>query len=132
MCLAEYPQFKADFDILHRYGYVKVVSDTTLEWTKTQTSLAEYFKWIGAPHPVTGGFWGPVSKCFGVDQRALSRAASPNGNPLAGLLEGLPQDQKDSGRTPGQDTGHAKGTATFQESEKACSGGRKRRTGKNT
>jgi hypothetical protein len=42
MCLVEYPQFKADFDILYKYGYVKVISDTTLEWTKTQTSLAEY------------------------------------------------------------------------------------------
>jgi hypothetical protein len=31
---------------------------------------------------VTDGFWGPVSKCFGVDRRALSRAAGPNGNPL--------------------------------------------------
>jgi hypothetical protein len=30
---------------------------------------------------VTKGFWGPVSKCFG-DRRALSKAASPNGNPL--------------------------------------------------
>jgi hypothetical protein len=29
---------------------------------------------------VTGGFWGPVSKCFGISQRALSRAASTNGN----------------------------------------------------
>jgi hypothetical protein len=58
MCLAEYPQFKADFDILYKYGYVKITSNTTLKWTKTQVSLAEYFKWIGAPHPVTGGFWG--------------------------------------------------------------------------
>jgi hypothetical protein len=38
MCLAEYPQFKVDFDILYKYGYVKVISDMTLEWTKTQTS----------------------------------------------------------------------------------------------
>jgi hypothetical protein len=82
MCLAEYPQFRADFDILYKYGYVKIISDMALEWTKTQTSLAEYFKWVGAPHPVTNGFWGPVSKCFGVDRRALSKAASPNGNPL--------------------------------------------------
>jgi hypothetical protein len=82
MCLAEYPQFRADFDILYKYGYVKIISDMALEWTKTQTSLAEYFKWIGAPHPVTNGCWGPVSKCFGVDRRALSKAASPNGNPL--------------------------------------------------
>jgi hypothetical protein len=82
MCLAEYPQFKADFDILHKYGYVKITNDTTLEWAKTQVSLAEYFKWIGAPHPVTSGFWGPVSKCFGIGQRALSKAASNNANPL--------------------------------------------------
>jgi hypothetical protein len=82
MCLVEFPQFKADFDILHKYGYMKVINDQALEWTKSQTSLAEYFKWIGAPHPVTGGFWGPVSKCFSVSQRALSRGASTNGNPI--------------------------------------------------
>lgn len=82
MCLAEFPQFKADFDILYEHGYIKVTGDTSLEWTKTRTSLAEYFKWIGAPHPVTGGFRGPVSKCFGVPQRALSKGASTNGNPI--------------------------------------------------
>jgi hypothetical protein len=81
MCLVEFPQFKADFDILYKYGYVKVISDTTLKWTKSRTSLAEYFKWIDAPHPVTGGFWGPVAKCFSVNQRSLSKWASTNGNP---------------------------------------------------
>jgi hypothetical protein len=82
MCLAEYPQFKADFDILTEMGMVKVTSRETCEWTGSQTSLAEYFKWIGAPHSVTGGYWGPVSKCFGVGKRALSKDASSNGNPL--------------------------------------------------
>jgi hypothetical protein len=43
MCLAEYPQFRADFDILYKYVYVKTISDMALEWTKTQTGLAEYF-----------------------------------------------------------------------------------------
>jgi hypothetical protein len=81
MCLAEFPQFKADFDVLYEHGYIKVTSDTSLEWTKARTSLAEYFKWIGAPHSVTGGFWGPVSQCFGIPQRALSKGASTNGNP---------------------------------------------------
>jgi hypothetical protein len=69
MCLVEFPQFKADFDILYQYGYVKVINDQTLEWTKSRTSLDEYFKWIGVHYPVTGGFWGPIAKCFGVGQQ---------------------------------------------------------------
>jgi hypothetical protein len=82
MCLAEFPQFKADFEALVDHGIVNVTGRETCEWTGSQTSLAEYFKWIGAPHSVTGGFWGPVSKCFGIGKRALSKGASGNGNPL--------------------------------------------------
>ena len=82
-CFVEYPQFKDDFDILIAEGYVKVTSPETCEWTKSKTSLAEYFKWAGYDAEwVTGGFWAPISKCFGIDRRSLSKAASNNANPL--------------------------------------------------
>jgi hypothetical protein len=79
----EYPQFKEDLEVLIAEGYVKVTSPETCKWTKSKTSLAEYFKWTGYDAVgVIGGFWAPISKCFGVDQRSLSRGASHNANPF--------------------------------------------------
>ena len=82
-CLKTFPQFGEDLEVLVAEGYVKIIGTETCKWTKTKTSLAEYFKWAGYDAEwVTGGFWAPISKCFGIDRRSLSRLASGNANPL--------------------------------------------------
>jgi hypothetical protein len=82
-CFVEFPQFKENLGVLVAEGYVKITSPETCTWTKSKTSLAEYFKWTGYDaEGVIGGFWAPISKCFGIDQRSLSRGASHNANPL--------------------------------------------------
>jgi hypothetical protein len=82
-CFVEFPQFKEDLEVLVAEGYIKITSPETCKWTKSKTSLAEYFKWTGYDaEGVIGGFWAPISKCFGIDQRSLSRGASNNANPL--------------------------------------------------
>jgi hypothetical protein len=82
-CFVEYPQFKEDLGVLVAEGYVKITGPETCTWTKSKTSLAEYFKWTGYDaEGVIGGFWSPISKCFGIDRRSLSRGASHNANPL--------------------------------------------------
>ncbi|MDR1905000.1 MAG: hypothetical protein LBQ88_22305 [Treponema sp.] len=82
-CFVEFPQFREDLAVLIAEGYVKITGPETCEWTKSKTSLAEYFKWTGYDAEwVIGGFWASISKCFGIDRRALSRGASNNANPL--------------------------------------------------
>jgi hypothetical protein len=82
-CFMEYPQFKEDLEVLVAEGYVKVTGPETCKWTKSKTSLADYFKWTGYDaEGVIGGFWAPISKCFGENQRSLSRLASNNANPI--------------------------------------------------
>jgi hypothetical protein len=121
ICLAEFPQFKADLDVLYEHGYIKVTGDTSLEWTKTWTSLTGYFKWIGAPHSAAGGFWNPVSKCFGIPKRALSKGASTDGNPTKPRYSrDFKKNQKDFGRAPGADVELPKKLMAFQESKKTC------------
>jgi hypothetical protein len=82
-CFMDFPQFRDDLDVLVAEGYVKITSPETCEWTKSKTSLAEYFKWAGYDAEwIIGGFWSPISKCFGINRRTLSRLASNNANPL--------------------------------------------------
>jgi hypothetical protein len=82
-CFKDFPQFSDDFEVLVAEGYVKVTGPETCEWTKSKTSLAEYFKWAGYDAEwVTGGFWAPIARTFGETQRSLSRNASNNANPL--------------------------------------------------
>jgi hypothetical protein len=82
-CFNDFPQFREDLDVLIDEGYVKITGPETCKWTKTKTSLAEYFKWAGYDAEwVIGGFWAPISKCFGINRRSLSRLASNNANPL--------------------------------------------------
>ena len=82
-CLKTFPQFGEDLGVLIAEGYVKITSPETCKWTKSKTSLAEYFKWAGYDAEwVTGGFWAPIARCFGEDRRSLSRLASSNANPL--------------------------------------------------
>jgi hypothetical protein len=82
-CFVDFPQFRDDFEVLVAEGYVTITSPETCEWTKSKTSLAEYFKWTGYDAEwVVGGFWSHISKCFGIDRRTLSKMASNNANPL--------------------------------------------------
>ncbi|MDR2553655.1 MAG: hypothetical protein LBD31_10900, partial [Treponema sp.] len=82
-CFMTFPQFHEDLPVLLAEGYVKITSPETCVWTKSKTSLAQYFKWSCYDADcVIGGFWAPVSKAFGEPQRRLSRNASPNANPL--------------------------------------------------
>jgi hypothetical protein len=82
-CFKEYPQFREDLEVLVAEGYVKVTGPETCKWTKSKTSLADYFKWTGYDaEGVIGGFWAPIARCFGENQRSLSKLASNNANPL--------------------------------------------------
>ena len=87
-----FPQFYSDIPILIDKGIIKPVdADSPLDryhWTKSKTSLAEYFKWIGKKETnVRGGFWYPVEKIFWIKEKpikrgTLSRLASHNANSL--------------------------------------------------
>jgi hypothetical protein len=82
-CFMTYPQFKTDFEALVAEGYVRITGPETCKWTKSKTSLAEYFKWIGYDaEGVIGGFWAPIARCFGEERRSLSRLGGNNANPL--------------------------------------------------
>ena len=82
-CFLDFPQFDTDFNILESKGVIKHTSFDRYEWTKSETSLAEYFKWIGSETGrIEGGFWSQVEKVFKIDRRKLSRLASKNANPF--------------------------------------------------
>jgi hypothetical protein len=87
-CFIYFRQFHFDFEILISSGVIKRVSYDHYDWTKSITSLAEYFKWIGNTiSNVEGGFWAPIAKTLTVKgkpvtQRQLSRLAGGNANLL--------------------------------------------------
>jgi hypothetical protein len=79
---AETPQNPGTKGFL-RHELAIYTSRKTCKWTKSKTSLAVYFKWTGYDaEGVIGGFWTTIAKCFGENQRSLSRLASNNANPL--------------------------------------------------
>jgi hypothetical protein len=62
-------------------GFMRRVSPERCEWLKSKTSLAEYFRWVGCKAGrITGGFWSPVSRAFGMDKGQLQKLAGRNGN----------------------------------------------------
>jgi len=87
-----FPRFYGDIPILIDNEIIKPVDASSpldlYHWTKSKTSLAEYFKWIGRNETnVRGGFWRPVEKMFlikgkPIKKGTLSRLASNNANPL--------------------------------------------------
>jgi hypothetical protein len=86
-CFIEFPLFKDDYPCLEANGFVRQVSASPsepvgrCEWLKSKTSLAEYFKWVGCKAGrVTGGFWCPISRAFGMDKGQLQKLAGSNGN----------------------------------------------------
>ena len=80
-CFIEFPLFRDDFPCLEANGFVRRVSPERCEWLKSKTSLAEYFRWVGREAGrITGGFWRPVSRAFGMDKKQLQKLAGRNGN----------------------------------------------------
>jgi hypothetical protein len=85
-----FPQFHKDFQGLFSEGVIKRIAFDHYEWTKSTTSLAEYFKWIGKNEKyIPGGFWAPIEKVFRINRKTLSKLASRNVNPLK------PKESKD-------------------------------------
>jgi len=80
-CLIEFPLFGDDYCCLEANGFVRQASPERCEWLKSKTSLAEYFKWVGCEAGrITGGFWSPISRAFGMNKRQLQKLAGRNGN----------------------------------------------------
>jgi hypothetical protein len=86
-CFIEFPLFGDDYRLLVANGFVRQVSASPsdpverCEWLKSKTSLAEYFRWVGCESGrITGGFWSPVSRAFGMDKGQLQKLAGRNGN----------------------------------------------------
>jgi hypothetical protein len=85
-CFRYFPQFLHDYDGLVKAGIIKPV-DNHYEWTKSKTSLAQYFKWIAGNEKsrTQGGLWHPVETTFWINEKpikwgSLSHNASRNGN----------------------------------------------------
>ena len=82
-CLVTFPLFRDDIHLFIDEGVIKLVSSDRCEWTKSKTSLAEYFRWISYDAgAVTGGVWAPIEKTFGVKRGTLRKLAGNNANPL--------------------------------------------------
>ena len=80
-CFMEFPLFGDDYNCLEANGFIRQVSPERCEWLKSKTSLAEYFKWVGSEAGrITGGFWSPISRAFGMDKGQLQKLAGRNGN----------------------------------------------------
>jgi hypothetical protein len=80
-CIVSYPRFDCDFDYFLSEGIIKPVSEERLKWTKSKSSLAEYFAWIKQPKTtITGGFWAPIEMAFDYERGSLRRLAGSNGN----------------------------------------------------
>ena len=80
-CFIEFPLFGDDYPCLAANDFIKRVAPDRCEWLKSKTSLAEYFKWVGCEAGrITGGFWSPISRAFGMDKGQLQKLAGRNGN----------------------------------------------------
>jgi hypothetical protein len=80
-CFIGFPLFGDDYRLLAENGFLRQMSPERCEWLKSKTSLAEYFKWAGCEAGrITGGFWNPVSRAFGMERGQLQKLAGGNGN----------------------------------------------------
>jgi hypothetical protein len=80
-CFIEFPLFSDDYYCLVDNEFIRPVSSEQCEWMKSKTSLAEYFRWVGADvGRITGGFWCPISRAFGMNKGQLQKLAGQNGN----------------------------------------------------
>jgi hypothetical protein len=83
ICFVSFPRFRDDIGILIDEGVIKNDTADQYEWTKSKTSLAEYFKWIGSDAGyVPGGFWAPIETTFRIKRGTLRKLAGNNANPL--------------------------------------------------
>ena len=75
-CFVYYPQFQIDINVLIEAGIFEYVGDDRCNWTRTKTSLAEYFDWIGSESScIPKGFWDPIESCFMVKHEPLIRGS---------------------------------------------------------
>jgi hypothetical protein len=85
-CFSYFPQFRVDYPVLESTGIIKRSGRDNYEWTKSKTSLAQYFKWIAGndKYRTEGGFWNPINAVFLIKgepiKTSLSHNASRNGN----------------------------------------------------
>ena len=80
-CFVEFPLFGDDYRCLEANGFIRQASPERCEWLKSKTSLAEYFRWVGREAGgITGGFWSPISRAFGMNKGQLQKLAGGNGN----------------------------------------------------
>ena len=93
LCFRYFEQFQKDFPALSDKGVIKRIAFDQYEWTESETSLAEYFYWVGEQERkkieknqlnIPGGFWAPIEKVFRINRTILSNMASRarNSNPL--------------------------------------------------
>jgi hypothetical protein len=81
--------FPTDFDVLVNNGIIVRITNDHYDWTKSKTSLAEYFKRISIDENVPyvpGGFWSPIENIFTIKGKpitkgSLRRLAGNNANP---------------------------------------------------
>jgi hypothetical protein len=85
-CFEYFPQFFDDHAGLVKSGIIKPAGNY-YEWTKSKTSLGQYFKWIAGSetYRIPGGFWHPVETTFLIKGKPIARGslshnASRNGN----------------------------------------------------
>jgi hypothetical protein len=86
-CFLDFPQFGVDYPVLESTGIIKRSGHNSYEWTKSKTSLAQYFKWAerNNTYRIRGGFWKPIETTFlikgnPIKRGSLSHNASRNGN----------------------------------------------------
>ena len=80
-CFVSFPGFREHLEVLVKEGYAKVTSPETCEWLKSKTSLAEYFKWaFDGVNEVSGGFWAPLEKTFGIKRHSLRKLIGKHAN----------------------------------------------------
>jgi len=84
-CFWYFRQFEEDFPALLREEVIKRIAYNHYEWTKNETSLAVYFRWLADTAKrrpsIPGGLWGPIETVFMVNSQALSNMASRYGDP---------------------------------------------------
>jgi hypothetical protein len=90
--LTHFPLFTEDFPVLEDAGIIERTTPYTFKWTKSNTSLAEYFIFIGNDaSDVPEGFWSPVENVFTTKRGPLKRGSLTK---LASRLKSLSADNR--------------------------------------
>ena len=76
LCKLYFPLFYKDFDILIKKEIIKQIDFDKYEWTKSKTSLAEYFKWISPEkNNIPCGFWAFIETTFTIKGNSIKRGS---------------------------------------------------------